>query len=246
MRKLLILGAGGYGKTVADVAQQLGYYDKIAFLDDAKASQPGILGNCGEVYSFADNNTEVYPAFGNNGVRMQWLNRLLEALHIDSYTPTEQVLTEDLEEILAGVLDYACENGLCEDNITARDIFDTRIMGAVTPMPREIIHAFGILKKAAAMANQMLLPEKMTGAKRRAIYADVKEMFSDYTVFVGGSSSFDMTPKPFNKYYALDLYCKENGLEHSEVVYIGDDYGLGGNDESVYKTVIDVFYKPAA
>ena len=31
-------------------------------------------------------------------------------------------------------------------------------------------------------------------------------------------------------------YCKENGLSHNEVVYIGDDYGLGGNDESVYKS----------
>lgn len=55
-------------------------------------------------------------------------------------------------------------------------------------------------------------------------------------MFVGGSSSFDMAPKPYNKYYALDLYCKENGLSHDEVVYIGDDYGLGGNDESVYKS----------
>ena len=45
-----------------------------------------------------------------------------------------------------------------------------------------------------------------------------------------------MAPRPYNKYYALDLYCKENGLEHSEVVYIGDDYGLGGNDESVYQS----------
>ena len=43
-----------------------------------------------------------------------------------------------------------------------------------------------------------------------------------------------MAPKPFNKYYALDLYCKENGLTHDQVVYAGDDYGLGGNDESVY------------
>ena len=71
-------------------------------------------------------------------------------------------------------------------------------------------------------------------SKRRKIYDDVVATFSDYCVFVGGSSSFDMAPKPYNKYYALDLYCKENGLEHSEVVYIGDDYGLGGNDESVY------------
>ena len=71
-------------------------------------------------------------------------------------------------------------------------------------------------------------------SKRRAIYKDVCEVFSDYTVFVGGSSSFDMAPAPYNKYYALDLYCKENGLEHGNVVYIGDDYGPGGNDESVY------------
>lgn len=73
-------------------------------------------------------------------------------------------------------------------------------------------------------------------AKRRKIYDEVCGEFGDYCVFVGGSSSFDMAPKPYNKYYALDLYCKENGYTHDEVVYIGDDYGLGGNDESVYKS----------
>lgn len=70
--------------------------------------------------------------------------------------------------------------------------------------------------------------------KRRLFYREVVELFSDYNVFVGGSSSFDMAPKPFNKYYALDLYCRENGLAHENVVFVGDDYGLGGNDESVY------------
>jgi len=70
--------------------------------------------------------------------------------------------------------------------------------------------------------------------KRRAIYKDVCEVFSDYTVFVGGSSSFDMAPFPYNKAYALDLFCQERGLSHENVVYIGDDYGPGGNDESVY------------
>ncbi len=72
--------------------------------------------------------------------------------------------------------------------------------------------------------------------KRRAFYDEVCEIFSDYNVFVGGSSSFDMAPKPFNKYYALDLYCRENGFSHDEVAYVGDDYGLGGNDESIYKS----------
>ena len=71
-------------------------------------------------------------------------------------------------------------------------------------------------------------------SKRRAFYDEVVDLFSDYVVFVGGSSSFDMAPKPYNKYYALDLFCKENGLSHDQVVYVGDDYGPGGNDESVY------------
>ena len=73
-------------------------------------------------------------------------------------------------------------------------------------------------------------------AKRRKIYDEVVAAFSQYTVFVGGSSSFDMAPMPYNKYHALDSYCKENGLKHENIVYIGDDCGLGGNDESVYKS----------
>lgn len=72
--------------------------------------------------------------------------------------------------------------------------------------------------------------------KRRKIYDEVVKVFSEYTVFVGGSSSFDMAPTPYNKYYALDMYCKKNNLKYENVVYIGDDYGLGGNDESVYKS----------
>ena len=71
-------------------------------------------------------------------------------------------------------------------------------------------------------------------AKRRAIYEDIKQVFSEYTVFVGGSSSFDMAPAPYNKAYALAKYCEEHGISHDEVAYVGDDYGPGGNDESVY------------
>ena len=69
-------------------------------------------------------------------------NRLLEILGKDDYIPSEEPQSEDLEEILAGLLDYVCEKGLCDDNITARDLFDTKIMGALTPMPREVIRTF--------------------------------------------------------------------------------------------------------
>ena len=69
-------------------------------------------------------------------------NRLLDLLRLDDYVPSDEPQSEDLEEILAGMLDYAVEKGLCDDGITARDIFDTRIMGAITPMPREVIGIF--------------------------------------------------------------------------------------------------------
>ncbi|MBQ6580354.1 MAG: galactose-1-phosphate uridylyltransferase, partial [Oscillospiraceae bacterium] len=55
-------------------------------------------------------------------------NRLLDLLRIDDYEPSDEPQSEDLEEILAGILDYAVEKGLCGDGITEKDIFDTRIM----------------------------------------------------------------------------------------------------------------------
>ena len=91
---------------------------------------------------------------------------------------------------------------------------------------------FPILGTKAQQADKLAFdPDRK---KRRAFYQEVVEAFPDYVVFVGGSSSFDMAPKPYNKFYALDLYCQENGLSHENVLFIGDDYGQGGNDERVY------------
>ena len=70
------------------------------------------------------------------------VNRLLDLLGKPDYEPSDEPQSEDLEEILTGILDYAVEKGLCDDGITAKDIFDTRIMGALTPMPREVIRTF--------------------------------------------------------------------------------------------------------
>ena len=71
--------------------------------------------------------------------------------------------------------------------------------------------------------------------KRRAIYDVVGATFPENTVFVGGSS-FDMAPKPYDKLYALDAYAKARGIAHGEIAFVGDDYGPGGNDESVYRS----------
>ena len=61
---------------------------------------------------------------------------------------------------------------------TQRSIQNFPIGIGLETMPREIIHAFGILKKAAAMANHALRPEKMTGEKKNAICDACDEVIS--------------------------------------------------------------------
>ena len=80
--------------------------------------------------------------------------------------------------------------------------------------------------------------------KRLAFYSEVCELFPEFTVFVGGSSSFDLAPLPYNKYYALDHLCRDEGYRHDEILYVGDDYGHGGNDEAVY--VSDIPFRPVS
>lgn len=73
-------------------------------------------------------------------------NRILEALELSEYEEPKGLRMEDpeaaLPELLQGLLDYACGAGLIEDNITARDLFDTKLMGLLAPAPSEVIRKF--------------------------------------------------------------------------------------------------------
>jgi len=69
-------------------------------------------------------------------------NRLLGALKIDDLSEVCEGKERPLEEILGDILSYAVANGLCEDDITSRDIFDTEIMALLTPRPSEVISEF--------------------------------------------------------------------------------------------------------
>ena len=70
------------------------------------------------------------------------INRLLDLLGKPDYVPSDEPQPDDLEEILNGILAYAVEQGLCSERITDKDLFDTRLMGALMPMPREVIRTF--------------------------------------------------------------------------------------------------------
>ena len=70
-------------------------------------------------------------------------------------------------------------------------------------------------------------------SKRHVLYPEILELFPDYEVYVGGSSSFDFAPKGYNKYVAMLRYGGENGYRVDEMLYIGDDFGTGGGDSHI-------------
>ena len=59
-------------------------------------------------------------------------NQLLMTMQLDSFTePEGDVCYTDLESILKTLVDDAVARGVCEDNSTARDLFDTKLMGVL-------------------------------------------------------------------------------------------------------------------
>lgn len=77
--------------------------------------------------------------------RIYTTNRLLELFGIDELQDGGEdtaVTVEDLEVILKDMLDYAYEQGFTEDSVVYRDLFDTKIMGLLTPRPSEVIRVF--------------------------------------------------------------------------------------------------------
>lgn len=72
MKRLLIIGAGGHGKVVAEIAEDLGY-EEIAFLDD-KSSKA--IGKIFEFEKFKDKYNEAFVGIGNNKLRSKLIHEL--------------------------------------------------------------------------------------------------------------------------------------------------------------------------
>lgn len=90
---------------------------------------------------------------------------------------------------------------------------------------------FALLGTKADVADKIVFDP--TREKRKVLYPEVLELFPNYTVYIGGSSSFDFTEKKYNKYDAIMEYAKENGYKKEEILYIGDDFGDGGGDSHI-------------
>ena len=71
-------------------------------------------------------------------------NRLLEQMELDS-VDEEEPISASLNEILDVLCDDACRRGLIDNNIVSRDLFDTKLMGVLTPFPHEVRQKFSAL-----------------------------------------------------------------------------------------------------
>src|ERR1035441_9099983 len=82
MSALLIVGAGGHGKIVADIARNLGRWGRIAFLDDkyprsTAVSDWEIIGKIFDTKKFLTEFPEAAVAIGANSLRLEVLKRML-------------------------------------------------------------------------------------------------------------------------------------------------------------------------
>ena len=90
---------------------------------------------------------------------------------------------------------------------------------------------FGLLGTAPKAEQKVTFdPDRK---KRRAMYPEVKEIFRDYSVYIGGSSSFDFAGPQYNKYDCVMAYAKEHGYSRDEIIFVGDDFDDGGGDSHV-------------
>ncbi|MFR2839541.1 MAG: NeuD/PglB/VioB family sugar acetyltransferase [Zhenhengia sp.] len=99
-RNLLILGAGGHGKVVLDVAESMRCYETIHFLDDGKEIGEEVLGHqvvgkITECHLHSKDYTDAIVALGNNEIRLELTKKLKElGYHVPTLVHPTSVVSQ--------------------------------------------------------------------------------------------------------------------------------------------------------
>ena len=105
------------------------------------------------------------------------VNSILAALGLDDYEEPENIPHMELEEILKGLLDFACSKNIIPDSIAYRDLFDTKLMACLTPHPSEVIAKFKAdyaVSPVTATDNYYKLSRDTDYIRRYRITKDIK------------------------------------------------------------------------
>ena len=124
---------------------------------------------------------------------------------------------------------------------TQRSIQNFPIGVGLETMPAEIIHAFGILKKAAAMANHSLRPEKMTEEKCAAICSACDEVISGdlaehFPLVVWQTGSGTQSNMNANEVIAN----RGNELAEKQLLHPNDDVNMSQSSNDTFPTAMHI------
>ena len=111
----------------------------------------------------------------------------------------------------------------------------------IETMPAEIIHAFGILKKAAARANRALRPEKMTEEKLSAIEQAANEVISgqlldNFPLVVWQTGSGTQSNMNSNEVIAN----RGNDLAGKKLLHPNDDINMSQSSNDTFPTAMHI------
>lgn len=111
----------------------------------------------------------------------------------------------------------------------------------IETMPAEIIHAFGILKKAAARANRALRPEKMTEEKLAAIEQAADEVISgqlldNFPLVVWQTGSGTQSNMNSNEVIAN----RGNEIAGKKLLHPNDDINMSQSSNDTFPTAMHI------
>ena len=124
---------------------------------------------------------------------------------------------------------------------TQRSMENFPIGVGLETMPREIIHAFGYLKKAAALANHALKPQKMTAEKKDAICAACDEVISgalldQFPLVVWQTGSGTQSNMNANEVIAN----RGNALAGKKLLHPNDDINMSQSSNDTFPTAMHI------
>ena len=124
---------------------------------------------------------------------------------------------------------------------TQRSSQNFRIGAGIEVMPREITKAFGMLKKAAAMANNVLRPEKMTDKKLSAISSACEEVISGsldghFPLVVWQTGSGTQSNMNANEVIAN----RGNEIAGEKILHPNDDINMSQSSNDTFPTAMHI------
>ena len=124
---------------------------------------------------------------------------------------------------------------------TQRSVQNFPIGVGIETMPREIIHAFGCLKKAAALANHGLRPEKMTAEKKSALCAACEEVIrgelaDNFPLVVWQTGSGTQSNMNVNEVIAN----RGNAIAGKALLHPNDDVNMSQSSNDTFPTAMHI------